>query len=354
MSHKFPFKGWKNKPFFIRLRSWEYWPMQVVYTPGFLYYVWLSLKARSFWFFSAANPSIETGGMLGEKKFPLIEMLPSHVKPKSLLVPHGMKKDEFMKLIGTHGFSYPFILKPDVGERGFLVTKVTDEKVLNQYLAANKVDFIVQEYVHFPVEAGVLYYRYPNEERGQITSLVLKEFLSVTGDGVSTLQELIGKNPRAILQWNKFQKRFGDRLNEVLPEGVRLELEAIGNHAQGTKFINGNKYIDEDLVKVFDEITSSMPGVYYCRYDIRTSSIEEMKKGENIRIIEINGVGADPAHIYDPSYSIFSAWKDYFRCWKAIYGIAKMNHKNGAPYMSTKETMQRIKQLKAYRKLAVS
>src|SRR5690606_29742315 len=151
--------------------------------------------------------------------------------------PAGTEHSIIKNLLKEEGIGYPFIAKPDVGERGFLVTKVTDEAVFNQYLAAGKVDFIIQEFVELPVEAGVLYYRYPGESNGFISSLVLKEFLTVTGDGKSTLQELIGKNPRAILQWKKFEKRFGEKLDEVLPEGVKYELEAIGNHAQGTKFI---------------------------------------------------------------------------------------------------------------------
>lgn len=328
--------------------------MQIVYAPGFLYYLWLSLKARSLWFFSAANPSIETGGMLGEKKFPLIEMLPEKNKPKSFFVKAKTSKVDLQNLLEENSISYPFIAKPDVGERGFLVTKITDEKILDQYLSANKVDYIVQEYVDYPVEAGVLYYRMPDEEIGSVISLVLKEFLTVTGDGVSTLKDLIGKNPRAILQWEKFKIRFADKLDYVLKSGEVMELEAIGNHAQGTKFINGNDLIDDKLIHVFDNITKEIPGVYYCRYDLRTSSIEDMKNGENIVIIEINGVGADPAHIYDPNYSIFSAWKDYYKCWNIIYKIARINHKKGVPYMSTSETRRRIKELKAYRKFATS
>jgi hypothetical protein len=176
----------------------------------------------------------------------------------------------------------------------------------------------------------------------------------VKGDGTSTLRELIGRNPRAILQWEKFEKRFGEMLDEILPAGKEMELEAIGNHAQGTKFINGNHLIDAQLIHVFDGITRQMPDVYYCRYDLRTTGIEDLKQGRNIRIIEVNGVGADPAHIYDPEYSIFAAWGDFFRLWKIIYRIARLNHKQGIPYMTTTEARKQWKKIRAYRKLAVS
>jgi hypothetical protein len=42
-------------------------------------------------------------------------------------------------------------------------------------------------------EIGVFYVRYPNEKQGRITGIVAKEFLIVTGDGVSTIAQLLKK-----------------------------------------------------------------------------------------------------------------------------------------------------------------
>jgi len=61
--------SFKIRAFHIKASSWEYWPMWLVYLPASLYFIYLSLKARSFFFFSAANPSIETGGMFFESKW---------------------------------------------------------------------------------------------------------------------------------------------------------------------------------------------------------------------------------------------------------------------------------------------
>ena len=54
--------------FLIQLISWEYWPIWATYLPASLYYSYLSLRAGSPFFFSAANPSIENGGMFFESK----------------------------------------------------------------------------------------------------------------------------------------------------------------------------------------------------------------------------------------------------------------------------------------------
>ena len=46
---------------YIRLTSWEYWPFGIVQAPIFIYWLWLSIKARTPFFFSASNPGIQIG-----------------------------------------------------------------------------------------------------------------------------------------------------------------------------------------------------------------------------------------------------------------------------------------------------
>src|SRR5882724_2623299 len=72
--------------FFIKLKSWEYWPFGILQAPLFPYWLWLSLKARSLVFFSASNPGILMGGMFGESKFEVLEKVPASCKPTTILV----------------------------------------------------------------------------------------------------------------------------------------------------------------------------------------------------------------------------------------------------------------------------
>ncbi len=341
---------WKDRPFFIRLFHWEYWPFEVVYFPVFFYYLWLSIRARTCWFFNAANPGIETGGMLGESKTPILEMVPDEYKPKTISVHSGLTSTEIYQRIQDANMQYPLLCKPDRGERGLMVERIEDAAALNSYIHSTRVPFLIQEFVDFTVELGVLYYRLPTEKKGKVVSVVMKEFLSVTGDGKSTLCELIFRRQRAILQWKKLYEKFSSIWNDIIPAGKYILLEPIGNHARGTKFINGNQLIDDRLHQVFDHITDQLSGVYYCRYDLKCNSIEELKEGKSIRIVEVNGVGSEPAHIYDPAYSIFSAWKDIIHLWGIIYQIAKENHKKGIAYMTTSEIIDQWKLVKAYRK----
>lgn len=342
------------RKFWIKLTNWEYWPMEVVYFPVAFYFIWLAFRSRSWLFFSAANPSIETGGMLGEAKMPILEAVPDHLKPKTILIEPGTPVEEILQRSREKGIGFPLICKPNRGERGFLIEKIKDEAHLKRYFTGKKIDIIIQEYADFPVELGVLWYRLPSQKNGEIISIVMKEFLKVMGDGQSTIRQLMEKSDRAVLQLESMAQKIGSRMDEVLPAGKELELEPIGNHARGTKFLSGNHLITPELTAVFDRINTYFDGYYYVRYDMRTSSWEDLLKGENIRILEINGAGAEAAHVYDPAYSKWKAYRDFFRQWTLIFRIARENHRNGTPYMTLKEGRAHLRKMKEYRKLAAS
>jgi len=244
----------RTKPFFIKLLNREYWPIWANYLPVFPYYLYLSARARSFFFFSAANPNIETGGMMGESKMAILNLIPSEYKPKSLFIKKGTTSETVLKLLKTEAIDYPIILKPDIGERGLLVSKIDDEATLLQKLAENAINLIIQPFITYDEEYAIMYYRYPDQQEGKIISITKKEFLSVIGNGKSTLEELIWQQSRAILQWDKLKVAFADRLSEVLPNGERLELVSIGNHSTGTLFADANHIHDKQLERVFDEI----------------------------------------------------------------------------------------------------
>ena len=94
------------------------------------------------------------------------------------------------------GIWIPFAVKPDVGMMGFMFRKIENVEQFQKYHSAMHVDYILQHFIDYPLEVSVFYYRYPNEASGHITGFLKKEFLQVTGDGVSTLLELILQYPR--------------------------------------------------------------------------------------------------------------------------------------------------------------
>ena len=336
--------------FRTRLTQWEYWPFEVIYLPIFVYWLWLSVKARSLFFFSAANPSIENGGMLGESKVKILDRIAAPLKPITLLIVPATEPVLMREMLHRHEIGFPLIAKPDVGERGWKVEKLHNPAELAAYHAAMKAPYLIQEYVDYPVELGLFYYRFPGCATGHISSVVIKAFLTLTGDGTSTVRALILQSDRARLQYQTLHDRYAPLFERVLPAGEALTLVPIGNHSRGTKFLNGNYLINDKLVAVFDRISRSLDGFYYGRYDIRCRSLAELYQGEGIKILELNGAGAEPAHIYDPSFSRREAYRVLFRHWEVLYRISRANYRNGVQYLSFAEGVSAFRKLRTYRK----
>ncbi|HYG01251.1 MAG TPA: hypothetical protein VD927_02345 [Chryseosolibacter sp.] len=301
-----------------------------------LYWLWLSLKSRSLVFFTASNPGITMGGMFGESKYDVLKKIPSRYVPKTVRISLPTTTETVQKILHEHGFHVPLVFKPDIGERGFMVRRVFDTQDIDVYLSEVRTDFVVQELVDLPLEFGVFYTRFPDEPRGVVTSVVGKEMLSVTGNGVATLSELIMSKDRARLQWQALKVKFKERLNEIIPAGQNIELVSIGNHCLGTKFLNMNHLINRELSETFDQISLQIDGFYFGRFDLRCASLEDLYQG-HVKILELNGCGAEPAHIYQPGFSFFGAVSVLLRHWQNIYVIAKQNKQKGHRFLSLQE-----------------
>jgi hypothetical protein len=340
------FRGIFRSNFFIKLKNWEYWPFGVIQAPLFLYCPWLMLKARSVFFFSASNPGIVMGGMFGESKSEVQRKVPESVKPRTFLIKIPAAPGDAMQCIAENGLQFPLIFKPDLGERGWMVRRINHENDVRDYLSQIKTDFLIQEFVNLPLEFGVFYVRYPGKPQGKVTSIVMKEMLTIEGDGKRTVAALIADNDRAKLQWHALQKTYQSRLSEVLARGQKLELVSIGNHCLGTKFLNGNHLITEKLSDSFDRISKQIDGFYFGRYDLRADSFQDLENG-NVSIVELNGCGAEPAHIYDPEFPLWNAIKVLLRHWHDIYTISAANHARGTAYTSFREGKAIYKKFKA-------
>ncbi|MEZ0540316.1 hypothetical protein [Fibrella arboris] len=327
-------------PFLIRLRSWEYWPFGVVYVPVFVYWLWLSLKARSLFFFSASNPSIETGGLLGESKSAILDRIGAAYKPKTLRVPLPTHTDHLFAELARLNFRYPLIAKPDVGERGWRVEKIDHWDQLVHYAQSSPGDFLIQAYVDEPLELGVFYYRMPGQTQGVVSSVVQKAFLSIRGNGRDCIEVLIRQNERAVLQWSALCHQYGSRFHEIPAPGEVITLVPIGNHSRGTMFLDANHLITPELTRVFDRISADIDGFYFGRYDLRCRSVADLYAGRHIAILELNGAGAEPAHIYQPGFSLWRAWGVLLHHWWVLYAISRENHRRGVPYMTGREALR--------------
>ena len=340
----------KNTTFYIKLTNWEYWPMYVANIPLLFIWLWFALKARKLFFFSAVNPVIETGGMWGESKYNILRRIPESHLPKTIFVNKGSDLIWIKNKLKELNLNYPIIAKPDIGERGTLVSKIKSEQDLIDYLNKNNVSFIIQEFISLPLELAVMHHKMPGEKNGCVTSICIKKTMKVVGDGVSTVKQLMKKSDRAKLQIERFGKQFPEILKTIPKPQQILELEPIGNHCRGTLFLNGNHHIDEKLTTVFNKVAAQMDNIYYGRFDMKCQSMEDLKNGKGFTVMEYNGIGAEPAHIYDPSYPFLKKYKDIYVHWKIIYEIYKIQKKKGVKAMSVKEAVTSFKKYSTYQK----
>lgn len=333
--------SWRLK--WHKLTHWEYWPLWAIYYPLFPVWLYYSIKARSFFFFNAANPSMKNGGMAMESKMEIYKMIPKQHIPQTVFISKDEQPEVALELVLNAGISFPFIAKPDIGMKAFGVDKVHNKDDFKHYFSKTPENFLVQELIPYSKEVGIFYVRKPGEKKGKITGIVSKEFLSVTGDGQSSILQLIKKDPRSHLQLKVLQKRFGFKLNQVLNKDEEFILVPFGSHTRGAKFVDDTHRSNAGLLKVIDDICSKIQDFHYGRLDVLHNSLEDLSNGKNFSIIEINGAGGEATHIYDPKHSLWFAWKEISRHWGMLNEISIINHKKGHSYLSFKDGREMLR-----------
>ncbi|PQJ19961.1 hypothetical protein BSU00_11675 [Tenacibaculum sp. SG-28] len=320
------------------------------YIPNLPYAFYLALKAKHVTFFTAANPGIKSAGNGTESKFETLQLIPKKYRPKSVLIQPKTAFEIVAKTIEKADIHYPIIAKPDIGFRGLLVQKLATPNELKAYLKKHPIAIIVQEFVSYENECGIFYTRQANQEKGIITSITLKKFLTVQGDGVSSIKELVQSDERARLYKDLIAENKEINLNSIPKKEAIIRLSVIGNHSKGTQFINGNKLISEKLQSTFDSINNTIKGWYYGRLDIKYHTFQELEAGEKIKILEINGIIAEPTHIYDShNSSYFEALKAIRSHWRSLYNVSITNHKVlQTPYKNPLEFTKELLELKKY------
>jgi membrane protein DedA with SNARE-associated domain len=333
------YSSWKNRRMLVgrlkRLANWEFWPIQVFYLPVVVYVLWLALRFRSLTAFTAANPSIPASGFKGESKDDIYKLLARNPDEmlQYLLIPVGLTGRERLKMafefIDELNPSFPAVVKPDAGERGREVCIVHCFDELIDAVQKNERKSILQQYV-IGKEVSIFYYRRPHETRGHIFSITEKQFPTVRGDGRSTIEELILSDRRAVALARKYIEYNAARLDRIPKPNETVSLIDIGTHSRGAIFLDGEHLRTPALESRIDEICRRIDGFHFGRFDIRVPNFDDLGRGENIKIIELNGVTSESTNIYDPKYSLLDAYRILFRQWRIAFEIGVENGRRGA------------------------
>jgi membrane protein DedA with SNARE-associated domain len=324
-----------------RLWRWEFWPACLFYAPVVPWLLWLGLRHRGLTVWTAANPGIPAGGVVGESKHAILANLPPDCVIPSLLIPPvagvtdpgyrprnvAHRLGAFRSAITARGWTYPLVFKPDAAQRGAGVKRVRDEVEAEKYLQHQPAAVLVQPYHPGPFETGVFYYRIPGEPAGRIFSVTDKVFPAVTGDGHSTLAELVWAHPRYRMQARVFLARHAADADRVLGAGERFPLALAGNHCQGTLFRDGAHLITPALERAVDAIAQTFPGFFIGRFDIRYTDVLEFKAGRGLAVVELNGVTSESTNVYDPARSLLAAYQTLYRQWALAFRIGSANRR---------------------------
>jgi hypothetical protein len=278
---------------------------------------------------------MQSGGFVGESKIEILRQLQqadSDLVADAYLIEGPTTTDRLLALhhlCREQSIALPFILKPDVGQRGNGVRLIKSMREALNYLLHVDAPVILQRYAGAQYEAGVFYFRFPSHSHGQIFSITEKIFPAVTGDGVRTIEQLICADARASLIASTYLRRFAERRQEILPEGEVLKLVETGNHAQGCIFRDGGHLWSEELERRIDILARRLPEFYYGRFDIRYENEQDFRGGRNFKIVELNGSSSEATSIYDARNWLRSAYRTLFRQWRLVFEIAADNRARG-------------------------
>ncbi|MEK7727414.1 MAG: VTT domain-containing protein, partial [candidate division KSB1 bacterium] len=330
-----------------RKTRWEFWPMWMFYPPVILYVLYLALKHRSLTLFTVTNPGIHASGFIGESKSDILRKLAGadgYIARHTLIEASTLEQRlrQARRFMAELDLTFPLVLKPDAGQRGEGVVIIRSEQQLESYLSRAPHPVIAQEYAPGE-EFGVFYYRYPKQARGNIYAITDKRFPAVIGDGKSTLEELILKDERAVCMAAFYLDKHKAHLFEVPLHGHRVQLVEIGTHCRGAMFLDGAEVKTQALSEAIDAISKNFAGFYFGRYDIRTPSVEDFKRGQNFKVIELNGVTSEATNIYDPRNGLLQAYRVLLRQWRIAFEIAAENRTAGARPLALRELLRLVR-----------
>lgn len=319
---------------FRRIVRWEYWPMWAVYPPIIAYLLWQMLRRRSLTLLTAVNPCMLASGLVYESKSAILAHLSRFGAPVGRFELIQLDSDREAKGEALHAFmdrnglDYPIALKPDVGQRGQGVSIVKSESEAMAFFDQQRESTIAQEYLPGR-EYGIFYYRYPDQERGDVLSITDKRFIEIVGDGESNLERLILSHERAVEMAGFFLDSHRAELHRVLGKGEAFPLTDLGTHCRGALFLDGEELLTDELRAAVDDMTRDVEGFHFGRYDIRVPSERDLREGRNLRIIELNGLTSESTSIYDPKHGLLFAYRTLIRQFRIAFEIAVQNRSRG-------------------------
>ncbi len=315
---------WEKLPDPIRMvNSFEFGPSWWFHLPMFILGVSWAIRLRKANFFAAANPALENGGLYNYSKFAAQNHFPVSNLPRTCLIHSEEDIVLIRQRINEQHIQFPFIIKPDVGERGKGVKLVGNHEELETYLRDQpKEAYLIQEYVFKSQEYGVFFFKNPVTGEFTIPSLTRKISLQVIGDGISNISELIQNHPRASRYCSLLHL---DDPNLIPFQDELVKLSPMGNHCKGAVFLDYSEYISSEMIASFERIFKNVKGINYGRLDVKVDDLSDLCSPNRILILEVNGANAEPIHMYSPEKNFQEGLQTIRSYFQRMAEMAKYN-----------------------------
>jgi hypothetical protein len=107
-------------------------------------------------------------------------------------------------------------------------------------------------------------------------------------------------------------------------------------------FCVGSHLVTPELERTIDGIARQFHGFYIGRFDVRYSNVERFRAGKDLAIVELNGATSESTNIYDPSWSLWRAYRTLFRQWALLYQIGYRNRERGHRPTAIREVLRLV------------
>jgi hypothetical protein len=324
----------------LTLSTLERMPKWLICVPLTLQWLWLALRYRSLTLPSAANPGITSGGLVGEGKLEYFDQMGPVAKRWTavscgVVAYAAVSGNDLTATLATHGLDFPLVAKPNLGLCGYGVRRVNDMAALLAYVRGFPAGetVVLQPYLPDEGEAGVFYARDPATGEGRVIGLALRFFPRVTGDGTSTLAQLMAQDTRTRRLSRTSRHELVQDLTHVPALGEVHRLSTIGSTRVGGLYRDGAVHITPTLVRTVDAIARDMGEFHFGRFDVRFDQLADLQAG-HMTIMEVNGAGSEAIQAWDPDVGVVQGFRMIFAKQALLFAIGHAQRTRGARPMS--------------------
>ena len=316
-------------PVQLARRWWHEIPMSVFYVPIGLAVIAMGLRHGSPLIAMKANPGLARGGLFPDSKQDFFDLFPD----QSPLVPLSVKLEgafntrqvearfrRFASELTARQGAFPgrFVVKPNDGVRGQNIRFMASlEEILRFWQGRERGsgNWLLQEYVG-GIEIALFYNQPDASMPGRILSMTMKHGFVVTGDGASTIGQLIEQADADRATRRRVARTSHERIAMILPDGESLDLIPVRNHHLGATFQDVSDRITPELEAALCAALDQVSGFQYGRLDCRVPDLASLERGEGIRALEVNALYSEPVNAYDPKYTLRDAYGIFLRHWR--------------------------------------